>query len=110
MVALTDGWIQTAGAGNVDIHVGSVTRDMLMANQMPEIEDDIVRAKSRLSGYAGGKYSWGDFKHDMSSFANYISPMSKPIIGALTTKAVNSINGAGKMHRGKVRGMLKGYF
>jgi hypothetical protein len=110
VVALTDGWIQTAGAGNVDIHVGSITRDMLKASTMPEIEDDIIRAKSRMSGYSGGKYTWNDFKHDMSSFANYISPVSKPIIGALTTKAVQGIQGAGKMHRGKVRGLLKGYF
>jgi hypothetical protein len=110
VVALTDGWIQTAGAGNVDIHVGSITRDMLNASTMPEIEDEIIRSKSRRSGYSGGRYTWNDFKHDMSSFANYISPISKPIIGALTNKAVQSIQGAGKMNRGKVRGLLKGYF
>jgi len=110
VVALTDGWITTAGSGNIDQHVGSITREMLNAGDMPVIEEDIIRAKSRQSGYSGGKYSWNDFKHDMSSFANYISPVSKPILGALTNKAVAQINGSGKMHRGKVRGLLKGYF
>lgn len=110
VVALTDGWITTAGSGNIDQHVGSITREMLTAGELPLIEEDVIRAKSRLSGYSGGKYSWNDFKHDMSSFANYISPVSKPIIGALTTKAINSINGSGRMQRGKVRGLLKGYF
>jgi hypothetical protein len=110
VVALTDGWITTAGSGNIDQHVGSITREMLSAQPIPEIEEDVIRAKSRQSGYTGGRYTWGDFKHDMSSFANYISPVSKPIITALTNKAVNKIQGSGKMHRGKVRGLLKGYF
>lgn len=111
VVALTDGWITTAGSGNVDIHVGAITKDMLHeANQMPYLEEEFVRSKSRKAGYSGGKYSWGNFKHDMRGVLDYISPVSKPIISALTNKAVGKITGAGKLRRGTIRGMLQGHY
>jgi len=111
VVALTDGWITTAGSGNVDIHVGAITKEMLYAaSEMPYLEEEVVRQKSRNAGYSGGRYSWKDFKHDLSGFANYIKPVSKPIIEALTHKAVDKISGSGKMKRGTIRGMLSGYY
>ena len=64
------------------------------------------------NGYSGGKYSWNDFKSDMGKAAQYIAPVSKPIIEALTHKAVGQINGAGGAHmqRGKVRQAVHNYY
>ena len=46
----------------------------------------------------------------MRGVLDYISPVSKPIIGAITTKAVNKISGSGMYPRQKIRGAIRGMF
>ena len=49
----------------------------------------------------GGAISWDQFKHGMGQFADYIKPVSQPIIEALTRKGVASIEAAGIKPRRK---------
>lgn len=109
VVSLTDGWITTSGNGNIDVHTGGITPEMVaMASEMPYLAEETLKRNARGKGYSGGKYSWSDFKHDMRGVLDYISPASKPIIGALTTKAVNKIEGSGMYPRHAIRGAIRG--
>ena len=111
VVSLTDGWITTSGNGQVDVHTGGITPEMIAAaSGMPYLAEETLKRNARGKGYSGGKYTWGDFKHDMRGVLDYISPVSKPIIGALTTKAVNKISGSGIYPRHKIRGAIRGMF
>jgi len=111
VVSLTDGWITTSGNGNIEVHTGGITPEMVaMASEMPYLAEETLKRNARGKGYSGGKYTWGDFKHDMRGVLDYISPVSKPIIGALTTKAVNKISGSGMYPRHKIRGAIRGMF
>jgi hypothetical protein len=108
VVSLTDGWITTSGNGNIDVHTGGITPEMVaMASEMPYLAEETLKRNARGKGYSGGKYTWGDFKHDMRGVLDYISPVSKPIIGALTTKAVNKIEGSGMYPRHAIRGAIR---
>ena len=109
VVSLTDGWITTSGNGNVDVHTGGITPEMVAAaSEMPYLAEETLKRNSKGKGYSGGKYTWGDFKHDMRGVLDYISPMSKPIIGALTNKAVGKIEGSGMYPRRAIRGAIRG--
>jgi len=111
VVSLTDGWITTSGNGQVDVHTGGITPEMVAAaSEMPYLAEETLKRNARGKGYSGGKYTWGDFKHDMRGVLDYISPVSKPIIGALTTKTVNKISGSGMYPRQKIRGAIRGMF
>jgi len=111
VVSLTDGWITTSGNGNIDVHTGGITPEMVaMANEMPYLAEETLKRNAKGKGYSGGKYSWSDFKHDMRGVLNYISPVSKPIIGALTKKAVGTIEGAGMYPRREIRGAIRGMY
>jgi hypothetical protein len=111
VVSLTDGWITTSGNGNIDVHTGGITPEMVaMASEMPYLAEETLKRNSRGKGYSGGKYTWGDFKHDMRGVLDYISPVSKPIIGALTTKAVKQIEGSGMYPRKAIRGAIRGMY
>jgi hypothetical protein len=111
VVSLTDGWITTSGSGNIDIHTGGVTMDMVAsASQVPYLAEETLKRNARGKGYSGGKYTWSDFKHDMRGVLDYISPVSKPIVGALTTKAVNKISGSGMYPRHAIRGAIRGMY
>jgi hypothetical protein len=81
-----------------------------MANEMPYLAEETLKRNARGKGYSGGKYTWGDFKNDMRGVLNYISPVSKPIIGALTNKAVGAIEGAGMYPRRAIRGAIRGMY
>jgi hypothetical protein len=108
VVSLTDGWITTSGTGNIDVHTGGITPEMIaMASEMPYLAEETLKRNSRGKGYSGGKYTWGDFKHDMRGVLDYISPVSKPILGALTKKAVSQIEGAGMYPRHAIRGAIR---
>jgi len=111
VVSLTDGWITTSGNGNIDVHTGGITPEMVaMANEMPYLAEETLKRNARGKGYSGGKYSWSDFKSDMRGVLDYISPVSKPIIGALTKKAVGTIEGAGMYPRRAIRGAIRGMY
>jgi hypothetical protein len=111
VVSLTDGWITTSGNGNIDVHTGGITPEMVaMANEMPYLAEETLKRNAKGKGYSGGKYSWSDFKHDMRGVANYISPFTKPVIGALTNKAVKTIEGAGMYPRREIRGAIRGMY
>lgn len=111
VVSLTDGWITTSGNGNIDVHTGGITPEMVaMANEMPYLAEETLKRNARGKGYSGGKYTWGDFKGDMRGVLDYISPVSKPIIGALTNKAVSAIQGAGMYPRRAIRGAIRGMY
>jgi hypothetical protein len=111
--------------------IGQVAGIGLSALGMPEVGVPLSAASGVLGSglkkrkprkaVQGGKYSWDDFKHDMSHGAQYIQPVAEPIIKALTSKAVSSIAGAGlkrqakfvkgsqaaKDHMAKIRAMKK---
>jgi hypothetical protein len=111
VVALTDGYITTSGSGNIDIHTGGVTMEMLAeAESMPYLAEEEVKSMSKGKGYSGGRYSWANFKHDMRGVLDYISPVSKPLISAATKKAVASIEGAGLYPRSHMRGKIRGLY
>lgn len=111
VVSLTDGWITTSGNGQVDVHTGGITQEMVAAaSEMPYLAEETIKRNARGKGYSGGKYTWSDFKHDMRGVLDYISPVSKPIIGALTKKAVGKIEGSGMYPRHKIRGAIRGMF
>jgi len=60
------------------------------------------RTRRRVMAQHPSGGSWASFKNDMSKFANYISPVSKPIIGALTNKALAGIESSGAGRRAKL--------
>jgi DNA gyrase inhibitor GyrI len=55
------------------------------------------------AGISGGKYSVNKFSRDFKKIGKLIKPVAKPIIKALTDKAVSKIVGAGKRPRGRPR-------
>ena len=109
VLAITDGVCITQHGSRVQLIEGGITEDMYNnAEVVSGLQEMAVKNYENKNGYSGG--SWASFKSDMAKFAKYISPMSKPIIGALTNKAVAGIEGAGRMNRGKIRGLLKGMY
>lgn len=54
-------------------------------------------------GVSGGKYSVKKFARDFNKIGKLVKPVAKPIIKALTDKAVSKIIGAGKRPRGRPR-------
>ena len=109
VLAITDGVCITQHGSRVQLIEGGITEDMYNNAQVVSgLQEMAVKNYENKNGYSGG--SWASFKSDMAKIANYISPMSKPIIGALTNKAVGAIEGAGRMNRGKIRGLLKGMY
>jgi hypothetical protein len=95
--------IEFGGVVNLEIGAG-ITKTMYdEAPPLSTTSDIAVRASSSSNGYSGG--SW-------SSFFKALSPYLDPIGHALSRKAVGAIEsaGAGKMSRGKIRGLLKGHF
>jgi len=107
VVSFTPGVATISFGGSISLVEGAgITKEMYdEAPPLTTSSDEAVKMSSTSNGYAGG--SWSSFKHNLSQFANYISPVTKPIVGALTNKAVTAINGAGIMRRGRVRGLLK---
>jgi hypothetical protein len=105
VAAFTPGICTIEYGGVVNLEVGAgITKEMYdNAPPISSTTDMAVRTSSYSNGYAGG--SW-------SSFWNTIQPYVDPIGQALSRKAVGAIEtaGAGKMHRGKIRGLLKGHF
>jgi DNA gyrase inhibitor GyrI len=55
------------------------------------------------AGISGGKYSVKKFARDFNKIGKLVKPVAKPIIKALTDKAVSKIVGAGKRPRGRPR-------
>ncbi len=55
------------------------------------------------AGISGGKYSVKKFARDFNKIGKLVKPVAKPIIKALTDKAVSKIIGAGKRPRGRPR-------
>jgi DNA gyrase inhibitor GyrI len=55
------------------------------------------------AGISGGKYSVNKFARDFKKIGKLVKPVAKPIIKALTDKAVSKIIGAGKRPRGRPR-------
>ena len=109
VLAITDGVCITQHGSRVQLIEGGITEDMYNNAQVVSgLQEMAVKNYENKNGYSGG--SWASFKSDMAKIADYISPMSKPIIGALTNKAVAGIEGAGRMNRGKIRGLLKGMY
>jgi len=111
VLAITDGVCITQHGSRVQLIEGGITEDMYNNAQIVSgLQEMAVKNYENKNGYSGG--SWASFKSDLAKIANYISPVSKPIIGALTNKALAGIEsaGAGRMHRGKIRGLLKGMY
>jgi hypothetical protein len=114
VVALTDGWITTSGNGNVDIHTGGVTPQMVaMASELPYLAEETVKRTSKGKGYSGGKYSWADFKHQIlkpiSSVAKAIAPFTGEYAPAVATfgNVAGAVAGSGLMARHKMRGAIR---
>ncbi len=112
VVAITDGFFDIEG-GASSSYLGGITPDELQkAAPASPYQNSEVAGRRMANGYSGGKYSWNDFKSDMGKAAQYIAPVSKPIIEALTKKGVDQINGSGGalMQRGKVRQAVHNYY
>jgi hypothetical protein len=116
VVALTDGWITTSGQGNVDIHTGGITMDMVdSASQMGYMTEQAVRKSSEGKGYSGGKFTWSDFKSKIlkpvSSVAKAIAPFTGEYAPALATfgNISGAVAGSGLIPRHKIRGALRHY-
>jgi hypothetical protein len=116
VVALTDGWITTSGQGNVDIHTGGITMDMVhSANEMGYMTEQAVRKSSEGKGYSGGKFTWSDFKskilRPVSSVAKAIAPFTGEYAPALATfgNISGAVAGSGMIPRHKIRGALRHY-
>jgi hypothetical protein len=125
VVALTDGWITTAGAGNVDIHTGGVTMDMVhAASGMNYVTEQSVRTASNGKGYSGGGF-WSDFKkgfHSVMKPASQIASALSPYVSAFAPEyapeiamgtsalqALNQASGGRLMARNKIRGAIRNY-
>jgi len=104
VAAFTPGICTIEFGGVVNLEVGAgITKQMYdSAPALSSSTDDSVRNAMAANGYSGG--SW-------SSFMNAMKPYLDPVGKALSQKAVGAIEtfGAGKMNRGKVRGLLKNY-
>jgi hypothetical protein len=125
VVALTDGWITTAGAGNIEIHTGGITMDMVhAASGMNHITESAVRSAANGKGYSGGGF-WSDFKKGfnsvikpVSSIATAVSPFLSSIapefapeiaMGTSALHALNKASGGRLLPRHKIRGALRNY-
>lgn len=115
VVSFTPGIATISFGGSITLQEGAgITKEMYdEAPPLTTASDMAVKTASSSSGYAGG--SWSSFKHAMgNAFSDAASKVGK----ALTNKAVDTgleyaglaAVGAGKMHRGKVRGLLKGHY
>jgi DNA gyrase inhibitor GyrI len=80
-----------AGAG---VSGGFINDYALNAGNMDEMEG---------AGISGGKYSVKKFARDFNKIGKLVKPVAKPIIKALTDKAVSKIVGAGRRPRGRPR-------
>jgi hypothetical protein len=100
--------IEYGGVINLENGAG-ITKEMYdNAPALSASTDNAVRANTASNGYSGG--SW-------SSFMSAMKPYLDPIGQALSRKAVAGIEtagmgmaGAGRMSKGKIRGMLKNHF
>lgn len=125
VVALTDGWITTAGSGNVEIHTGGISMDMVnAASGMSYVTEQSVRAASNGKGYSGGGF-WSDFKKGFSSvmkpaahIASAISPYLSAFapeyapeiaMGTSALQALNKASGGRLMSRSKIRGAIRNF-
>jgi hypothetical protein len=115
VVSFTPGIATISFGGSITLQEGAgITKEMYdEAPPLTTASDMAVKSASSSSGYAGG--SWSSFKHAMgNAFSDAASKVGK----ALTNKAVDTgleyaglaAVGAGRMHRGKVRGLLKGNY
>ena len=125
VVALTDGWITTAGSGNVDIHTGGITMDMVhAASGMSYVTEQSVRSAANGKGYSGGGF-WSDFKKGFNSvmkpaahIANAVSPYlsafapeyaAEIAMGTSALNAMDKVSGGRLLSRNKIRGAIRNY-
>jgi hypothetical protein len=105
VAAFTPGTCTIEYGGVINLENGAgITKEMYdNAPALSASTDNAVRANASANGYSGG--SW-------SSFMNAMKPYLDPIGKALSQKAVGAIEtfGAGRMTKGKIRGMLKNHF
>lgn len=122
VVALTSGYMTTAGQGNIDLVVGGVTPQMLAS--APLITESAVRNATLNKGYSGAGF-WGDFKKGFNSvmkpvshIANAISPFLTQMapeyapeiaMGSSALNALNKASGGALYQRGAIRGKIRSH-
>ena len=111
VVAITDGFFEIESGASTSYLGGITLEELKKANDATPTQMAQIDLRTQKRGYSGGKYSWGNFKHDMRGVLDYIAPVSKPILGALTNRAVKEIGAGGaKASRGHVRHALDNYY
>ncbi len=111
VVAITDGFFEIEAGASTSYLGGITLEELKKANDATPTQMAQIDLRTQKRGYSGGKYSWGNFKHDMRGVLDYIAPVSKPILGALTNRAVKEIGAGGaKASRGHVRHALDHYY
>lgn len=111
VVAITDGFFEIEAGASTSYLGGITLEELKKANDATPTQMAQIDLRTQKRGYSGGKYSWGNFKHDMRGVLDYIAPVSKPILGALTNRAVKEIGAGGaKASRGHVRHALDNYY
>lgn len=125
VVSFTPGIATISFGGSITLQEGAgITKEMYDdAPPLTTASDEAVKMSSSSNGYAGG--SWSSFKHALGSAASHVghalAPVASAVGKALTNKAVDkgleyaatlaaAGAGGGKMHRGKVRGLLKSHY
>ncbi len=120
VAAFTPGICTIEYGGQVNLETGAgITKQMYdEAPPLTGSSDEAVKSAYNSNGYSGG--SWASFKSALGHVASHVGqalvPVGQAVGKALTNKAVDKgleyamMMGAGKMHRGKVRGLLKGAY
>lgn len=120
VAAFTPGICTIEYGGQVNLEIGAgITKQMYdEAPPLTSSSDESVKAAYNSNGYSGG--SWASFKSALGNAASHVghalAPVGQALGKALTNKAVDkgleyvAMMGAGKMNRGKVRGLLKGAY
>jgi hypothetical protein len=120
VAAFTPGICTIEYGGQVNLETGAgITKQMYdEAPPLTSSSDEAVKAAYNSNGYSGG--SWASFKSALGNAASHVghalAPVGQALGKALTNKAVDkgleyvAMLGAGKMNRGKVRGLLKGAY
>ena len=119
VVALTSGYMETAGQGNINLVVGGITPMML--ENAPIISETTVRSAELNKGYTGGKITWDQFKKGFSSVMKPLGAITKtlaPFTGEYapalmaageTASILGNATGSGLMKRHQMRGMMRHY-
>ena len=112
VVSFTPGIATISFGGSITLQEGAgITKEMYdEAPPLTTASDMAIKTASTSSGYAGG--SWSSFKHALQNAASHVGAVltNKAVDKGLEYAGMAAAAGAGKMHRGKVRGLLKGHY